>query len=49
MMNQVYTSYVIVRQLPTQDSITWVNTLRNQVTTMTPPQTKSYISFEVGD
>jgi hypothetical protein len=29
--------YVIVRRLPTQDSVTWVNTLWNQVTTMTPP------------
>jgi hypothetical protein len=33
MMNQVYTSYVIVRRLPTQDSVTWVNTLWNEVTT----------------
>jgi hypothetical protein len=30
-------SYVIVRRLPTQDSVTWVNTLWNQVTAMTPP------------
>jgi hypothetical protein len=30
-------SYVIVRQLPTQDSVTWVNTLWNEVTTMMPP------------
>jgi hypothetical protein len=37
MTNQVYTSYVIVRRLPTQDSVTWVNTLWNQVTTTTPP------------
>jgi hypothetical protein len=49
MMNQVYTSYVIVRQLPTQGSVTWVSTLWNQVNTMTPPYKKSYTSFEVCD
>jgi hypothetical protein len=30
-------SCVIARRLPTQDSVTWVNSLWNQVTTMTPP------------
>jgi hypothetical protein len=33
--------FVIVRGLPTQDSVTWVNTLWNQVITMMPPIDKS--------